>query len=120
MSARTVTGKRPKDPSIIGRKPNGVKHFMPDQGVDYEAVLADLEGKKSQLEAVISGIKSLLATGVVGVTSVPTRVGDGAPIELGQIAGDAFFGMSIPDAAKKLLDSLRRPMSLQALSDALL
>jgi hypothetical protein len=88
--------------------------------VDYEVVLADLEAKKANIETAISSIKALMALGVVSVAGGASRSQDAGPNDLSQIQAGAFFGMSIPDATKKLLDGLRRPMSLQAISDALL
>jgi hypothetical protein len=89
--------------------------------IDYEAVLADLEAKRANLESVISGIKALMALGVVSTAGLPARGQENAAaIDLGQIQAGAFFGMSIPDATRRLLDGLRKPLSLQAISDALL
>lgn len=88
--------------------------------VDYEAVLADLEAKKANLETAISSIKALMALGVVGALGGTPRPQEGSVVDLNQVQPDAFFGMSIPDAAKKLLDGIRRPLSMASISDALL
>lgn len=69
----------------------------------YEAVLADLRAKRDQLDQAIAAIEA-------------TRSGGGAPVA-GSLQGNApvdgpgaFLGMSITDAAKKLLAARRQPL----------
>jgi hypothetical protein len=80
-------------------------------GVDYEAVLADIEARITKLQTVADGIREMLASGTSG--SGPTR-GPG-----GGIRPDAFLKLSIPDATKKLLETARVKQSTQEIIDAL-
>lgn len=85
---------------------------MSDQPINYEAVLADLEAKKNHLEAAIAGIKLILGRDGT-VQSGPTGGGGGKP------AHDAFIGMSIPEAAKKHLTTVRKKLPTQELMTAM-
>jgi len=89
---------------------------MSTEPINYEAVIADLEAKKAQLEATISMLRALGGLGSIG--SAPTPSGGGAPTG-GHFASDAFFGKSIPDAAVTILQSQRRKMSTQSLMDTM-
>jgi hypothetical protein len=71
---------------------------MSDSDIDYQKVLADLEEKKAKIEAAIEGIKVMLGHSVTG----PILNGGGSA-RADSIPSDAFFGMSIVDAAKKYL-----------------
>ena len=72
----------------------------------YEAVLADLKAKRAQLDQAIAAIEAIRAGGSAsggGVTAIgrvdPPTDGPGA-----------FLGLTIPEAAKKLLASKRQPL----------
>jgi hypothetical protein len=81
--------------------------IMPSEPINYEAVLADLEAKKQQIEAAIVAIRMIAAQG-------------GAPGPNGNGAGpSAFLGMSIPDATKKHLTATRQKQSTQEIMRAL-
>ena len=72
------------------------------QGFDpYEAVLADLRAKRDQLDQAIAAIESVRAGG----STVAAQGASGAVDGPG-----AFLGMTIVDAAKKLLASRRQPL----------
>jgi hypothetical protein len=86
---------------------------MSDQPINYEAVLADLEARKAQLEAAISGIRLML--GQSGASPGGGPSGGGGPTP----AHDAFIGMSIPEAAKKHLTAVRKKLSTQELMTAM-
>jgi len=90
---------------------------MSTEPINYEAVIADLEAKKSQIEATIAMLRAL---GGLGSFTPPTTPGGGGGVPTGgQFASDAFFGKSIPDAAVTILTSARRKMSTQALMDTM-
>ena len=89
---------------------------MSDQPINYEAVLADLEARKSQIEGAIAGIKLIL--GQAG--TIPSGpLGGGGGYSGGVPAHDAFIGMSIPEAAKKHLAAVRKKLSTQELMTAM-
>jgi hypothetical protein len=89
---------------------------MSDQPINYEAVLADLEARKAQMESAINAIKLIL--GQPGGLA-PTPGGGGSSYSGSAPAHDAFIGMSIPDAAKKHLTAVRKKLSTQELMTAL-
>jgi hypothetical protein len=88
---------------------------MSDQPINYEAVLADLEARRSQLDATIAGIKSLLGQSISG----PGGPSGGGGYSGASPAHDAFIGMSMPEAAKKHLSAVRKKLSTQELMTAL-
>jgi len=88
---------------------------MSDQPINYEAVLADLEAKKAQLESAIAGIKGILGQAATS----PSGPGGGGGYVGGAPAHDAFIGMSIPEAAKKHLTAVRKKLSTQDLMTAM-
>jgi len=89
---------------------------MSDQPINYEAVLADLEARKAQIEAAIVGIRLVMGQSSAG-PSGPT--GGGSPYAGSTPAHDAFIGMSIPEAAKKYLNTVRKKLSTQELMTAM-
>lgn len=89
---------------------------MSDQPINYEAVLADLEVKKAQIEAAIAGIRTLLGQ---SSGSGPTGGPGGGSYAGSTPAHDAFIGMSIPEAAKKHLTAVRKKLSTQEIMTAL-
>lgn len=88
------------------------------QGIDYAAVLADLEAKKATIEKAIAGIKVMLgqpvgpapADGLAGTGTLPTS---------SEVQPDSFFGLSIPDSAKKFLGMRRRTATTPDIAAAL-
>jgi hypothetical protein len=85
------------------------------QGIDpYETVLADLRKKREQIDHAIQAIENL--RGGAGVGSAPA-----APQMSQPVAAEgpgAFLGMTIPDAAKALLATRRRPLNNPEISAA--
>jgi len=95
------------------------------QGVDYSAVLADLEARKVQLESAIAVIKGLMSTGLSPVSAPGlvsnAAIASGAATSNGvvELQSDAFFGLSILEAAKKYLAMRKRPLSGPEIVEAL-
>jgi hypothetical protein len=87
---------------------------MSDQPINYDAVLADLKARRAQLDSAISAIEGI--TGQAGTT--PSGPGGGGYVG-GAPAHDAFIGMSIPEAAKKHLTTVRKKLSTQEIMTAL-
>ena len=90
---------------------------MSDHAINYEAVLADLENRKAQLEAAIVGIR--LVMGQPGTNPSGGPAGGGGSYVGSAPAHDAFIGMSIPEAAKKHLTVVRKKLSTQDIMTAL-
>lgn len=84
------------------------------KAVDYQAVLADLESKKDELDKAITAIKRIMGD--------PTLSSDGQTKQQGQVLAltpTAFFGMSVADAAKKYLAIVKEPKSTPDIASAL-
>jgi hypothetical protein len=95
--------------------------------IDYQAVLADLEAKRSQIEAAIAGIKAMLAGGPTEGEGPPTEdepPAGAAPVARQKpsssiIRNDTFFGLSTSKAIRKFLAMTKRPQTPRAIADAL-
>jgi hypothetical protein len=90
-------------------------------GIDYSAVLADLEAKRDTLDKAIIGIRAMLglstAAGPAGsVASGASRSPD-APVQVGR---HEFVGMSTPEATKKYLQKVKRLASPREIARALI
>jgi len=83
---------------------------MSTEQINYAAVLADLEARKSQIEAAIAAIKMIASQ-----NGSPMSGGGGSSA----VGPSAFLGMSIPDAAKKHLTTVKEKQSTQEIIDAL-
>jgi hypothetical protein len=105
---------------------------MTTPSIDYQAVLADLEAKRDQLDAAIRVVRTMLAgpfaapspvnasdtlrdEGASGSTSTTRGNGGQAP----GIQSDTFFGMSTSGAIRKYLSMMKRPQSPRTIADAL-
>jgi hypothetical protein len=72
----------------------------------YDTVLADLRAKRDQIDQAIAAIEAI--RGGLGSPSGQQANSSGPNIAID--APGAFLGMSIPEAAKKLLASRRQPL----------
>lgn len=81
----------------------------------YEAVLADLRAKRDQIDQTIAVLESLRAG---GRPSPPTAPNILQPTPMGEGPG-AYLGMTIPDAAIKLLSLRRQTMGNAEIAAAL-
>lgn len=91
---------------------------MAQEPTHYDAVIADLEARRDQMNAMIEMLKQMKSSAsvapVAGASATPITV-------MGpDIPHDAFFGMTLPDAAKKYLAIVKRTTPHPALCDALL
>jgi hypothetical protein len=67
---------------------------MPDQPINYAAVLADLEAKRAQLDSAIAAIKALIEqTGALAATAPPVPRIAG----LSEVPSQAFAGLRPED-----------------------
>jgi len=82
--------------------------------VDYNAVLADLEARKSQIDSAIAAVKNILAS-----AGVLTNGHSEGVIRPEDIPAHAFLGLSIPDAAKKFLGMVKSKQALSQIMQAL-
>jgi hypothetical protein len=92
---------------------------MADTG-HLEATLAELEARRARLDAAIAEIRGMLMQPLT--ESAESRPGPDAPSgppSGGAPQPGAFLGMSIPEAAKKHLATVRKKLSTRALMTAL-
>jgi hypothetical protein len=89
------------------------------QTIDYVAVLADLEKKRAELDAAIAGIKTLLGQAVPDGGPGPSGGPGGGSHHHRGLAEDAYLGMSIPEATKKHLSTVRKKVPTRDLMIAL-
>jgi hypothetical protein len=94
-----------------GRLKRAASQPEESQGIDpYEAVLADLYAKREQIDAAIAAIESLRHGTASGIPRSPAAAANngGKANPAGNADGPgALLGMSISDAAEKLLASKR-------------
>ncbi len=83
--------------------------------VDYQAVLADLETKREELEHAINAIRRMLGESVTTTSSGQHKRHQSG----NELTPTAFFGMSVGDAAKKYLSIIKEPKSAPEIAKAL-
>ena len=70
----------------------------------YDLVIADLEAKRDQINATIEMLRALGATGAI---ALPLPASPQRTPEPEAITKDSFFGMTVPDAARKYLNMVK-------------
>jgi hypothetical protein len=89
---------------------------MPDQPINYAAVLADLEAKRARLDSAIAAIKALMEqTGALAATAPPVPRIAG----LSEVPSQAFAGLSVSAAVRKLLEMMQRRMTVKEIMQGL-
>lgn len=73
-----------------------------NQGIDYAAVLTDLLARRDALEKAIEAVRPLAGQNAAKAAASNISV---------EIKGDSFFGLSIPDAIRKLLNMKKKPLT---------
>lgn len=88
--------------------------------IDYNAVLVDLEAKRSAIDTAIAAMRQMMNLGAdqQNTQSNTTQVSERRD-QLTEIKFDSFFGMSIPDAVKKCFAIIKRPLGLTEITKAL-
>jgi hypothetical protein len=94
------------------------KPKMSQDFAHYDAVIADLEARRDQLNTMIDTLKQMMSVGLPIATATASAVL--RPSGELDISHDAFFGMTIPDAARKYLAMAKRTSPHPDLCDALL
>lgn len=84
-------------------------------GIDYKAVLADLEARKAALETAIQAIRGFVGQGDGAAAPAPRQA---APGPIMEIPSDAFFGLNLPEACRKYLSMAKRPRTTQEILEA--
>jgi DNA-directed RNA polymerase delta subunit len=87
---------------------------MTTGSVNYNAVLADLESRKAQIESAIAAVKAIIAASGVSFDGA-----NGGVISPNNIPTGAFLRLSIADATKKFLDMVKTKQSVPQITQAL-
>jgi hypothetical protein len=89
---------------------------IPAVPINYAAVLADLEAKRAQLDSAIAAIKVLMEqTGIMAATAVPLPRIAG----LSEVPPQAFVGLSVSNAVRRLLEMMQRRMTIREIMQGL-
>jgi hypothetical protein len=86
-----------------------------ETGVDYKAVLKDLEAQKARIDAAIAGVRQLLSMPALGSGAGSAAAG-AEPVNL---SDHPFLGMSIGEASKKYLQMKKSKQTVKEIADAL-
>src|SRR5689334_19192195 len=78
--------------------------------IDYQAVLTDLKNKRDKLDAAIAGIETMLGLQAASISNPPGESKSRRSGGSDSLGPGAFLGMTIVDAAVKLLRANRRNM----------
>lgn len=87
---------------------------MATGNINYSAVLADLEARKSELESAIAAVKIILAAGGGSVGGGVNGVIDPENVPVG-----SFLRLTIVEAVKKLLDMTKAKLGVPQIAKAL-
>lgn len=88
---------------------------MGSEPVNYEAVLNDLKSRRAQIDSAIAAIEMIVTAGGAG----PVGGGGGGGGGKGTVGPSDYLGLSIPEATKKHLTSVRQKQSTQDIMKAL-
>lgn len=112
-----------KGKTFDGGPSESIPRFPRMQPLDYSAVLADLEAKRSDLDRAIVSLRRIVELGVIiGSAEGASPLVNGNPspdLHGGEVPVGAFLGKSIPEAAKLCLQITKRKMKTREIADAL-
>jgi len=84
----------------------------------YEAVIQDLESKIATLQATVENLRNIRSI-VSQIAQTPSASSQRGAQNVADFGHDAFFGMTVGDAAKKYLKAVKKTVSIPVLVDAL-
>jgi hypothetical protein len=95
-----------------------------EKGIDYAAILADLEAKRATLDNAITSLRAVFASGALGQASEGTTLDFSSPsvsgaLHGGEIPAGAFLGKSIPEAVRAYLSLVKKKQTTREITDAL-
>jgi hypothetical protein len=85
-----------------------------EQAFDVDGAIAALEAQKTGIEETIAALRRYQALGIRGAVAAETR-----SVDPSNIPDDAFFGLSIGEAAKKYLGIVKKKQSIREIAEAL-
>jgi hypothetical protein len=86
----------------------------------YEAVIVDLESKISTLQATVENLRNIRSIVSQIAQSPMAANGPRATQNIADFGHDAFFGMTVGEAAKKYLKVVKKTVSIPVLVEALM
>lgn len=92
-----------------------MKNQIPENS-PYMAVLIDLRAKRDEIDQAISAIEKIIGGG----SSVSATYPQGSQASSAEIRSDTFFGMSVAEAAEKMLDMHKKPMKAKEIAEGLI
>lgn len=92
---------------------------MSSESINYSAVLADMEAKRSALDAAIAGLRIYLAGNTGGPVGQTASAVAPTAVHNGEVPAGAFLGKSIPDAAKLYLQIVKHKATSREIAEAL-
>ncbi len=100
-----------------------IRRFPRLPGLDYGAVLADLEAKRAALDQTIASLRSLMGCGALAINASDSIAGmaDSVSFALhgGEVPAGTFHGKSVPEAAKLYLSLVKQKKSTREIAEAL-
>jgi hypothetical protein len=118
----------PSKPVLVVLCHNYIERRRPvsAQSIDYAAMLADLEAKKTVIDSAIASVRAAMAAGALGVAVGDTiALKDSVAVSIssqpfdGDIPSGMFFGKSIPEATKLYLSMVKRKQTTKEIVKAL-
>ena len=95
---------------------------MSTETLDYASFLANLEAKRAALDAAIAAVRTAMAMGALGTSSeVPASMVGALTHSMNgnEVPAGAFFGKSIPEAARLYLAIVKRKQTSKEIADGL-
>ncbi len=102
------------------------------EDVDYEKVVADLEAKRARFNAWVDGAIQNIRQVIAAVSGIPQNMsivgsgglggftGTGNTVGAHVLTPDSLFGLSIAEAAIKILQNAKQQQSTREITDALI
>jgi len=110
--------------SFDGVESDSIRRFPRLAGLDYGAVLADLEAKRAALDQTIASLRSLMGGGALAINASDSIAGMADSVSLslhgGEVPAGAFHGKSVPEAAKLYLSLVKAKKSTREIAEALI
>jgi hypothetical protein len=94
------------------------KRNMSAEKIDYAHVLADMEARRTALDAAIASMRAFLS-GQLGDAAMATSTTSPSVPGNGEVPAGAFLGKSIPEAAKLYLQIVKRKATSRDIAEAL-
>jgi hypothetical protein len=93
---------------------------MATEVIDYRAVLADLEAKRTAIDSTINGLRQMLNLGAEQTMGGASASNGERRDQATQVRFDSFFRMSLPAAITKFLEMATVPQSVSEITRAIL